>query len=311
MKAMILSAGLGTRLRPLTLIRPKPLVPIFNQPLILLLLSTLAQAGVSRVMANTHHLADRLEAFAAVTDLPLPLTLRYEPEILLTGGGLKNTADFWDDAPFVVINGDILFDFDLTGLIKAHVANGSLVTMALHDHARYNNVLVNDQQRVVGIRGRNFAPGKRLLAYTGIQVINPELLDFLPSGPSDFIDTYISLIASGSGLSAYVISGHYWSDIGSPGDYLQVHRDIMAGKVTGQMPPNGRVVIGQGSHLSDQAITKGLVSLGENVEVGAGCILEDVVIWDNVTVKPGARLERAIVADGVTVTADLVDAAVA
>ena len=125
MKAMILAAGFGTRLWPLTASVPKPLVPVANVPLIDRIIAHLAICGVKAVIVNAHHRHEQLTGhFEGSTPFGLPVEVRVEREILGTGGGIKNTEDFWDDAPFVVVNGDILTDIDIAAALERHRRSG-------------------------------------------------------------------------------------------------------------------------------------------------------------------------------------------
>ena len=141
MKAAVLAAGLGTRLRPLTDICPKPLLPVLNRPLLGLVLAQLEAAGCFQVAVNTHHLADQVHDFLRGLPWSFPLSVSHEPEILGTGGGLRQLGEVLRGGPFLAINADILTDFDLAGVYRAHHA-GAVSTLVLHDCPAYNNVWV-------------------------------------------------------------------------------------------------------------------------------------------------------------------------
>ena len=153
MKALILAAGLGTRLRPYTLRTPKPLFPIDGVPLIDRIVRQLAGAGCDAVMVNTHHLSDVLERHIRDNAYPIPVTAIHEPEILGTAGAIKNVAGFWDSRPFMVINSDILFDLDLAAAYQYHLSYGSQATLILWDDSRFNTVRVDPDYRILGFMG--------------------------------------------------------------------------------------------------------------------------------------------------------------
>ncbi len=121
MKALILAAGFGKRLEPYTHHTPKPLFTISNQPLLDRVIRRLSSAGISAVMVNTHHLHHQIERYLTSHSYPIPVTTRYEPEILGTGGAIKNLSDFWDDEPFMVVNSDIITDIDLKNVFDFHL----------------------------------------------------------------------------------------------------------------------------------------------------------------------------------------------
>ncbi len=146
--AVILAAGLGTRLRPLSYQVPKPLFPILNRPLLGLILTQLGAAGFRRVAINTHHRAADLQLFLeSQGPSPLEVFLSHEPEILGTGGGLRKLAGFLGESPFLVINSDILTDLDLAEAFRGH-RQDALATMVLHDYPRFNNVWLDEAGQV-------------------------------------------------------------------------------------------------------------------------------------------------------------------
>ena len=141
MKAAVLAAGLGTRLKPLTDICPKPLWPVLNRPLLGLVLAQLEAAGCFQVAVNTHHLADQVHDFLRSEPWSFLLSVSHEPEILGTGGGLRQLGEILREGPFLAINADILTDLDLAEVYRAH-RPGAVSTLVLHDCPAYNNVWV-------------------------------------------------------------------------------------------------------------------------------------------------------------------------
>ncbi|UCF94407.1 MAG: phosphotransferase [Desulfobacterales bacterium] len=228
MKAMILAAGLGTRLLPYTATTPKPLFSVAGRPLLDIILQRLQAAGCEAVVINTHHLPHKIEAFVAGQQYGLAVSTRYEPTILGTGGAIKNVADFWNDRPFMVINGDICTNIDLKAVYDYHCAHPDPATLVLHDYPEFNFVSVDQDGFITGFYDPPAAAGTRL-AFTGIQVLDPEVLERIPSGVfSSSIDAYRSLMAQGRGLRAFVPEGAYWKDIGTPARYQEAVREIMA-----------------------------------------------------------------------------------
>lgn len=232
MKALILAAGFGTRLLPYSRNIPKPLFPIAGRPLLDIIIQRLADAGCSGILINTHHLHHQIDDFLDSRQYPIPVSTRYEPEILETGGAVKNVADFWDDAPFLVVNGDILSDIDLKAVYAFHCRHPHPATLVLHDYSEFNNVCVDDDDFIQAFRGGITAHGlcaSRMLAFTGIHVMDPKVLKFIPGNVSvSIIEAYRKMIADGLKIKAFISENHYWNDIGSPAKYRQAVYDQMA-----------------------------------------------------------------------------------
>ena len=246
MKAMILAAGLGTRLLPLTEKTPKPLFPILGRPLIDILIRRLQAAGCRAVIINTHHLAPRIDEFINAQAYGIPVLTRHEPEILGTGGGIKNVEDFWDEDPFMVVNGDILTDIDLEGVCSFHRGHKDPVTLVLHDCPQYNHVWLDPKNRVKGFGHSQPCPPKdadseradhaafHKVAYTGIQVLDPVVLDFIPQGTfCNIIDAFCDMLRKGLTIRGFVARDHYWHDIGTMEGYGEASRDAVARKALG------------------------------------------------------------------------------
>ncbi len=228
MKALILSAGFGTRLRPHTERIPKPLFPIGGRPLIDILIGQLVCAGATAIAVNTHHLSDQIIAFLNRQDYPVPVVTRFEPEILGTGGAIKNFSDILNDAPFMVINSDVLTDIDLRRIYAAHLARAFPVTLVLHDHQQFNTVSIDSAGFITGFSGRK-RPDDAVLAFTGIQVVDPVIFRYIPdSGFVSSIDTYRQLIREGEKVRAEIVRGHYWNDLGIAERYRDAVIDHMA-----------------------------------------------------------------------------------
>lgn len=232
MKAMILAAGLGTRLLPFTEFTPKPLFTISGHPLLDIIIHSLQSAGCKAVIINTHHLYKEIDSFLASQQYTIPVCTRYEPVILGTAGAIKNTADFWDNQPVMVINSDIFTDIDLRKVYDFHLSHNHQATLVLHDCAEFNNVLVDKNDFITGIldQGKEAKVGQtRKLAFTGIQVLDPEVLRLIPDGVfSSSVNVYRKLILSGKKIKAYISKKYYWKDIGTPERYKETVFDQMA-----------------------------------------------------------------------------------
>jgi NDP-sugar pyrophosphorylase family protein/tRNA A-37 threonylcarbamoyl transferase component Bud32 len=240
MKALILCAGLGTRLLPHTRYIPKPLFPINGKPLLDGIIQSLIQAQCRSIMINTHHLHQDIEAFLAGQRYDIPVQTCHEPQILGTGGAIHNVRDFWDQDPFMVINGDIVTDMDLKAVYDFHLHHGHPVTLVLCDFPQINSVSVDANQSVIGFDAGDNGPSDpdlskdkrtaaRKLTFTGIQVIDPQVLKWIPDAPSSSsIDVYRTLIQNGMAVQACIPENCYWKDIGTPRQYQSAVLDLLS-----------------------------------------------------------------------------------
>jgi mannose-1-phosphate guanylyltransferase len=305
--AVILAAGLGSRLRPLSYQVPKPLFPVLNQPLLGLIIFQLHTAGFRRIAVNTHHLAAEVKLYVESNSWPnLEIFLSYEPEILGTGGGLRNLAAFIGELPFLVINADILTDLDFAEIYRRYQPD-ALATMVLHDCPRFNNIWTRKDGNIgaFGATPTGPLPVAPPMAYTGVQVVSPRVLSLIP--PKKFvsiIDTYRRAIADGDRVAATIQSGFYWHDIGTPQDYLEVHFDLWSQKIprlNAFYPPITDPFLAQEVNLGCNSTMAGRVCLGPGAQVGEGVYLKDSVVWAGATIDPGVRLEGCIVGKNVRV----------
>lgn len=229
MKALVLAAGFGTRLRPYTDRIPKPLFTVGGRPLLDRIIRSLAQAGCEAVAVNTHHLHPLIDGWIAEADYPIPVVCRREPQILGTGGAIANLADFWDARPFLVVNADVITDLDWAGIYDEHRRHAHPASLVLHDCPEFNTVSVAEGGCISGF-GPEEATGDAdgRLAFTGIQVLDPLCLDYLPrSGFFSSIDMYRRMIRDGRCVRALVRTGHRWHDIGTPDRYRAACLDTM------------------------------------------------------------------------------------
>ena len=240
MKALILAAGFGTRLLPYTEHTPKALFTIAGIPLIDITIERLHAAGIEAVMINAHHLGDQLKSHVTGRDYGLPVHVRYEAEILGTGGAIKNAADFWDDDPFIVINGDIVSDIDIKEAYRYHIRHPHLITLVLTDDPDFNTVTLDASMFVRALKkpSQDHPPkkGDKRLTFTGIHILDPRLLNFIPdSGYCDIIDIYARLLSEEIRLKAFVPSNSYWRDLGTPRRYTQTVFEKMAARTFAQL----------------------------------------------------------------------------
>jgi NDP-sugar pyrophosphorylase family protein len=237
MKAMILAAGLGTRLRPLTNTIPKPLLPVAGTPLIAWNLLLLRQHGFHEVVINLHHLGPMIErALGTGSKFGLRIIYSQEPVILGTGGGIKQAEPHFSGDPVLVLNGDTLFELDLTALCAFHRERKAAATLVLREDpeaARWGLVEVAAGNRIVRITGRGLSdPGPtQPRMFAGVHILNPRLLrDVKPGVESSIIDPYVAAIARGEPVLGYDLHG-YWSDVGTPERYSRAEQDARAGLI--------------------------------------------------------------------------------
>ncbi len=293
---MILAAGLGTRLRPLTSEKPKPLVPIGNIPIINLLIQYLKGHGIDKIIVNAHHHYQQvIDHLDGGKPFGIDIEVRVEPEILGTGGGIKNTEDFWDADPFIVINSDILTNIDLSRAYDEHRRNKNLVTLVLHDYKAFNQILIDAHLNILDI-GPESSPGR--LAFTGIHIIEPEVLDHIPQKKSNIINCYRELIKSGKSVRAHLAHGHDWRDIGTIESYRLANKEILK---------KDQFLLGPDCQIHSSARIDGWAVIGEKTLLEEDVVISKSILWDNVTIKRGTRVIDSIVTSSKKVGHDLID----
>jgi len=226
---MILAAGMGTRLLPYTEKIPKPLFPVAGRPLLDITIRALEHAGSTAIIINTHHLHQKIDSFIKNKKYGIPVYTRHEQVILGTGGGIKNIIDFIDDQPFMVVNSDIVTDIDLRKVYDYHLNHNYPVTLVLYDNHTFNSVSFNKNGFITNFEKESSIPSSVMLTFTGIQVINPEVFDFIPANVfSSIIDAYKKMISKGKKIKAFISKKDLWQDIGTPASYKKAVFDMMA-----------------------------------------------------------------------------------
>jgi NDP-sugar pyrophosphorylase family protein len=245
-KAMVLAAGLGTRLRPLTNDRPKALVEINGRTLLEMTLLKVRAAGVTDVIVNVHHFADMIvEYLKQKQNFGMRIEISREDHLLLdTGGGLKKAAWFFlqggaaNDHPFILHNVDVISDVDLARMAEFHSAQGALATLMAQSRKTSRYLLFDEQGLLCGRRpgeGRpdeifRLAPNMQALAFSGIHIISPRLLSLMTEeGVFSIISTYLRLAARGEKIAAYRVDGAYWRDLGNIESLRQATEDMRQG----------------------------------------------------------------------------------
>ena len=241
MKAMILAAGLGTRLRPLTDNRPKALVEVGGRTLLEITLSRLRAFGVSEVILNVHHFADMVVDYLKANDnFGMRIEISREEALLDTGGGLKKAAYFFEDSsrldePFILHNVDVISTIDLGRMAEFHAERQPLATLAVQERETSRYLLFDEQLRLCGRRtGREqnaelVRPSTQLqaLAFSGIHVISPRIFSTMTEeGAFSIIASYLQLASQGENILAFRADQYYWRDLGRPENVAQAERDL-------------------------------------------------------------------------------------
>jgi len=296
---MILAAGLGTRMRPLTFVKAKPVLPVLNRPLLHWTLELLAAHDIREVMINLHHLPRTVRA--AVGDgraFGLKVAYSYEREILGTGGGPRKVRRWLGDEPFLLVNGDVVFDFDLARLFRVHRRARAPVALALipnPDPRKYSGVVTGPDGGVRSIAGLPRPARGTVSMFPGVHILDPALLDRLPPGPSDTVrDLYVPLIAEGRPPLGVRLRGA-WYDLGSPSLYLASHQSLLASRFRGTR--RGSVIHPEARVHPRARVTRSVVGKGAVIEQGAE--VRGSVLWDRVRVGRDAAVEGSILASGV------------
>lgn len=235
---MVLAAGRGKRLRPLTDTRPKPLIPVAGRPLLHHTMTYLRNCGVRDVVVNLHHLGGQIRAFLGDGGR-WGLRVTYSPErrLLGTGGGIRQAAPFLAGGPFVVMNADILLELDLREVVRLHRAGGAAVTLVLREDPeadRFGTIEVDAEGRVRQFLGKLDRPGvpTRPLMFTGVHVLEPEVFSYMPASEEVFsiVDVYLAMLRAGKRVLGYETS-RFWTDLGTPERYAAFQRMLERGNL--------------------------------------------------------------------------------
>jgi NDP-sugar pyrophosphorylase family protein len=301
---MIMAAGLGTRLLPLTEVISKPMVPIAGRPALEHLIALLARHGVTDLAANLHYYPDEIrEHFGDGSAFGVSLRYVFEEELSGTAGGVGRFRDFLSDGTFLVMSGDALTDVDLSSLVAAHEAHGGLCTLAVKrvDNPSLYGVVVYDKQlRITGFQEKPPREEARSdLCSCGIYACRPQIFDYIPEGRFvDFArDVFPAIMADGVALHVWRLES-YWNDVGNLEVYRQSNFDALAGAVRVAVPGDQArpgVWVGPGTQLEDQVRIAPPVLLGAGCTVGAGArLVGPAAVGDRCVVGPGAVIERSV-----------------
>jgi mannose-1-phosphate guanylyltransferase len=294
--AFVLGAGLGTRLRPLTDTIPKPLIPIFHKPLITFALDHLITAGVQSFVINTHKLAEQFTSYFGRGEYAgQPVRLSHEPDLLETGGGIKQAEHLLTGGPFITYSGDILSDVNLAALIDEHFGRGNTVTLGLRETGLASGIALRDG-RVVDIANRYGTPGN--YDFANVAVWNSEIFGQLPPNRKfSFIPVLADWIGQNGQIGGAVLNDGKWFNIGSAADYLRVHQTILSQQWHPEFvhEPGWPDPVHPTAEIAPTAKLLGCTVVGPNCRVDSEAVLQDTILWTGAQIASRTHLSRCIV----------------
>ncbi len=304
-KAMVLAAGLGTRLRPLTDLISKPMAPIVNRPVMEHIINLLAEHDFKDIVCNLHYFPDEIKNyFGDGSKWGVNITYSYEEELLGTAGGVKKVEDFFGKETFLVISGDALTDINLSAAYEYHKKKksvGTLVLTAVEDTSQYGVVILDDNNRIKGFQEKPLSgEAKSNLANSGIYFFETEVFKFMPPA-GNFYDfgknLFPELLEKNITYYGYK-HDDYWNDVGSLDEYQQGNFDALEGKVRVRIPGkkiNEGVWIGENCRIQENVTIIPPVCIGDNCKIEKGARLYGpIILGDNTTVDERAILYRGI-----------------
>ncbi len=295
-KAFILAAGFGERLRPITDYIPKPLLPVLGKPVIEIILERIAGLPIDSIGINTHHKPEMLIKWLDSSQHADKIQLFHEKTILGTGGALKNAEKFLSGSTFIVHNADILSDINLMKLAEAHFSSGNSATLAVHDYEKFNNLWVDSggNFRNTVKTGERLHSGLCKVAFTGIAVYSKDLLDFLPEGKSSVVDAWLKAVASGKKIGTVDCKGCSWTDIGTPSAY--------AAAVFEALEKAGETIYVHSSADCGKAEIEGCAVFESGCIINSGAHLKNCIFLPDSSLPEGSRVEDAIVGPDYMIT---------
>jgi mannose-1-phosphate guanylyltransferase len=277
-QAFILGAGLGTRLRPLTDVLPKPLVPLFHKPLAMWAVETCEALGCIRFAINTHHLPEKWEGFGEGRDV----SFFHEPVLLETGGGLKNIEAWMEEGSLLIHNGDIFSSMDLGKLVEAHEESGDEVTLALRSDGGAKKISLGAGGRVDDVRSEvRGLPGTHV--FTGIYCVKKDFLKRIPEGEIIAVIPGFQELVREGGIGGVVLDDGEWMDLGDVDSYLAAHKQLAL-----QEPIHPEAVIRAGAEVENSVI-------GRSAEIGEGVSLSGSVVWPGARVSAGEAISNTVI----------------
>lgn len=316
-KAMIMAAGVGSRLDPLTQDVPKPLVPIANKPVMDILLEKLVDISVKNVIANTHYRAEKIIDRYKTNDLGINFNYIHEKELSGTAGGVKKCQFFFDEGEdFLVLSADGLSNADLKMGIEAHKKSGAIATMGikkipLEEIPHFGVVVTDDDGFVKEFQEKpSIKDAKSDFINTGIYIFNYKIFDYIPADTFyDFAkNVFPDLLSKDIKINTFLVN-EYWSDIGTIEQYFQSTQDLFNNLYEFKhseiiKTPKGEYINGN-SYIAPSVLFFGFNTVGKNCVIGKNVILKDCIIWDDVEIKDNIKLKNCIIASHCEIKANL------
>lgn len=318
-KAMIMAAGVGSRLDPLTQDVPKPLVPIANQPVMDILLKRLLEISVKDVIANTHYKSQNIIDRYKKNDLGINFNYIHEEELSGTAGGLKKCQFFFDEGEdFLVLSADGLSNADLEAGIQSHKDSGAIATIGIKkialEEIHHFGVVVTDAEGFISEfqEKPSIKDAKSDCINTGIYIFNYKIFDYIPENTFyDFAkNVFPNLMANGIKINTFPVN-EYWSDIGTINQYLQSTQDLFNNLYQIEhseiiKTQNGAYITGK-SYIAPSAMLFGYNTIGQNCIIGKNAVLKDCIIWDDVEIKDNVKLKNCIIASHSEININMVN----
>ena len=311
---MILAAGFGTRLKPLTNELPKPLFPVLNRPILEHAINFLSTHGIKEIAINLHHKSEKIiDYFGDGKDFGVNLHFSKEEKILGTAGGIKKLQSFFKNETFLVINSDILADLNLNNVLKFHKEKKSKLTLVVRQDPnaeKYDSIQRIDEGRIVHFLGRsikNSEPTTKVM-FTGIQIMEPEIFSRIPENKfcGTVEDIFPGMIEDELPVYSFLHKG-YWIDMGTSETYIQAQMDALDGKIPLKISPSKNfegplvvppVHIGKGCEISQDAQVGPYTVLGDGCHIGSGAVVKNSILWAEVTVDQGLTIQNSILGEG-------------
>jgi len=298
-KAILLAAGFGTRIQPLSYDLPKPMMPVWGKPAVLHMVNLMKTFGVRQVLINLHHNASPLfDYFRANPVRDMKIEFSFEPEILGTGGALKKAEWFIDDSPFWIANTDIAADVPPEPFLTEFQKRNPVAVLWLNPEQGPLTVEMKNN-RISEFRSRT-PGGRNTFTFCGLQLVSPEILKYLPgSAFSTIIHAYLSAMSKGRRVSGVAVEKSFWSDMGTPGQYLETHRQILERYRQGKA--GARLLDPVQLHAAASFRRKGVIingfaSIGGDTKIEPGASITDSVIWNGAVITTSSVLKDAVIA---------------
>lgn len=315
-KAMIMAAGVGSRLEPLTKSVPKPLVPIANKPVMDILFENLAQIGIKDVICNTYYMADKI--IERYTNNKFGINFNYIKEETLSGtaGGVKKCQFFFEkDSTFVVLSADGLSNADLKHGIDIHKKSGAIATIGIKqipmEDVPHFGVVVTDKDGFIAEfqEKPSIEEAKSNFINTGIYIFDYKVFDYIPENTFyDFAKNVFPKLLAEHAINTFEVK-EYWSDIGTIAQYIQSMHDLFEQKCYFDHAPiihtKDGAYIAEDTRICDNVTFKGNSTIGRYSSIGKDCKIENCIIWDNVTIKDGVHLSDCVIASNSVIETDL------